>query len=112
MCDNPWVASDQTGIDYARLAAELIRALRGRRSQMALSRRLGYRTNILYIWEAQKGAPTAAGFFGLVRRVGVDVERALHRFYRDPPPWMSQHDPTTRPASDSRWHIWDYIQSP
>ena len=95
MCDTPWVTSKKTRIDCIRLAAELIRALRGKRSQMALSRRLGYRTNILYIWEAQKGAPTAAGFFGLVRRVGVDLERALLRFYRDPPPWMSQHDPAS-----------------
>ena len=82
-------------IDYERLAAELIRALRGKRSQTALSRRLGYKTNILYIWEARKGAPTGAGFLQLAERVGVDVRRAFEQFYRTPPPWLSQHAPTS-----------------
>jgi hypothetical protein len=84
-----------TEIDYAQLGAELVRALRGSRSQMALSRRLGYRTNILYIWEARKGAPTAAAFLGLARRVGVNLEQAFERFYGAAPPWMSQHDPAS-----------------
>jgi len=83
------------GLDYRRLAAELIRALRGKRSQTALSRRLGYKTNILYIWEAQKGAPTGAGFLQLARRCGVDVRQALVQFYRTPPPWLAEHEPTT-----------------
>jgi hypothetical protein len=82
-------------LDYGRLGAELIRALRGKRSQTALSRRLGYKTNILYIWEAQKGAPTGAGFLKLVERVGVDVKQALELFYRTPPPWLSQHHPAS-----------------
>jgi DNA-binding phage protein len=82
-------------LDYSRLAAELIRALRGKRSQTALSRRLGYKTNILYIWEAQKGSPTGAGFLQLVERVGIDVKQALQLFYRTPPPWLSQHEPTS-----------------
>jgi DNA-binding transcriptional regulator YiaG/DNA-binding phage protein len=80
-------------LDYARLSAELIRALRGKRSQMALSRRLGYKTNILYIWEAQKGAPTGAGFLRLAQRCGVDVRQALVQFYRTPPPWLAEHEP-------------------
>jgi hypothetical protein len=92
MCDTPWV-SPAPGLDYGRLAAELVRALRGKRSQMGLSRRLGYKTNILYIWEAQKGAPTGAGFMGLAAKVGVDVRQALEQFYRSPPPWLAQHDP-------------------
>jgi DNA-binding phage protein len=82
-------------LDYSRLSAELIRALRGKRSQMALSRRLGYKTNILYIWEAQKGAPTGAGFLRLAQRCGVDVQQALVHFYRTPPPWLAEHDPTS-----------------
>jgi len=79
---------------YERLAAELIRALRGKRSQTALSRRLGYKTNVLYIWEAQKGAPTGAGFLQLAQRVGIDVRHSLEQFYRKPPPWLAEHDPT------------------
>lgn len=78
------------------MAGELIRQLRGRRSQMAVSRRLGYRTNVLYLWEAEKAAPTAAGFFALASRTGVDVPAALLRFYRDPPPWMGQFEVVSR----------------
>jgi transcriptional regulator with XRE-family HTH domain len=82
-------------IDYGRLGAELVRALRGKRSQTALSRRLGYKTNVLYLWEAQKGAPTGSGFLRLAERVGVDVRQALEQFYRTPPPWLREHDPTS-----------------
>lgn len=88
-------ASSLDALDYPQLAAELIRALRGKRSQTALSRRLGYKTNILYIWEAQKGAPTGAGFLQLAERVGVDVRAALAHFYRTPPPWLSREEPTS-----------------
>src|SRR5262245_28799725 len=80
----------------ARLLAALRRAdprAARKRSQMALSRRLGYKTNILYIWEAQKGAPTGAGFLRLAERCGVDVRQALVQFYRTPPPWLAEHDP-------------------
>lgn len=79
--------------DYAQLAAELVRALRGKRSQTALSRRLGYKTNVLYIWEARKGAPTGAGFLQLAQRVGIDVRHALEHFYRKSPPWLAEQDP-------------------
>lgn len=95
MCDSAGMKATASGVDHGRLAAELIRSLRGKRSQMALSRRLGYSTNVVYLWEAQKGAPTAAAFFWVARKVGVNVEQALERFYRDPPPWMRQHDPAS-----------------
>jgi hypothetical protein len=82
----------QTRYDYPLIAAELIRALRAERSQTALSRRLGYKSNVIYIWEAQKGAPTAAGFFTLVRKVGGDPLQALRNFYRAEPAWLCQED--------------------
>jgi DNA-binding phage protein len=88
-------APNANSFDYSQLGAELIRALRGKRSQTALSRRLGYKTNILYIWEAQKGAPTGAGFLHLAQRVGIDVGHALEQFYRKRPPWLTEHDPTS-----------------
>src|SRR3954471_10205520 len=87
-------ASNPNTLDYGRLGAELIRALRGKRAQTALSRRLGDKTNVLYLWEAQKGAPTGAGLLQLAQRVGVDVRQALEQFYRTPPPWLGEHDPT------------------
>ncbi len=90
------MATAHPSFDYARLAAELIRAMRGNRSQTALSRRLGYSTNVVYTWEAQKGAPTAAGFFRLARKVGVDPSEAISGFYRTRPRWLDHSPPDTR----------------
>jgi transcriptional regulator with XRE-family HTH domain len=67
-------------VDHDQLAVELVRALRGRRSQVALSRRMGCRSNVLYTWESGRRFPTAAVFFELAERVGVDVTGALTRF--------------------------------
>lgn len=67
-------------MDHERLAAELIRALRGRRSQVALSRRMRRKSNVLYTWESGRRFPTAAVFFELCERVGLDPSASLTRF--------------------------------
>ena len=82
-------------MDSEQLAAELIRALRGRRSQLAFSRRLGFRTNVVHTWEAQRRWPTASRFLAVAERAGVDLRAALTRFYRTPPPWLATLSPTT-----------------
>ena len=76
-------------MDFELLAAELIRALRGRRSQMAFSRRLGFRTNVVHTWEAQRRWPTASRSLAVIERSGVDLKAAFARFYRASPPWLS-----------------------
>ena len=48
-------------MDYETLAKELIRALRGKRSQVALSRRLRYGSNVVRTWEAGRRFPSAWG---------------------------------------------------
>jgi len=78
------------------LSSQLIRALRGSRSQTALSRRLGYRSNVIYTWEAGDGFPTAARALGVARRVGVEPSEALARFYDQPPSWLGEIDVATR----------------
>lgn len=83
-------------LDYRQIASELVRALRGNRSQTALSRRLGYKTNVVYLWEARKGAPTGAGFFQLATKVGIDPAEALTTFYRTRPGWIDHSPLTTR----------------
>jgi transcriptional regulator with XRE-family HTH domain len=62
------------------LACELVRALRGRRSQTALSRRLGYRSNVVYLWESGRRAPSASELFRIVARTGGDPRRVLAGF--------------------------------
>lgn len=70
-------------MDYPKLASQLIRSLRGRRSQVALSKRLGYRSNVLYNWESGDGFPTAAKFFWLLTQVGRSPADALSAFLPD-----------------------------
>jgi hypothetical protein len=81
--------------DYAEIASEFLRALRGRRSQAGFSRRLGYRSNVAYIWEAGRAFPTAANTLAAAQRTGIDVKGALLRFYRTPPAWLESIDPVS-----------------
>src|SRR4051812_22450166 len=82
-------------MDHALLAAELLRALRGKRSQAAFSRRLGYRSNVVRTWENGRRWPTAARFFAACTRVKHDARVALARFYGTPPNWLARADPGT-----------------
>jgi hypothetical protein len=82
-------------VNYSLLASQLIRVLRGRRSQVALSRRLGYRSNVLYSWESGDGFPSAAKFFRFVAQVGGKPAESLRRFLQDPE-LLQQVDLTTR----------------
>jgi DNA-binding phage protein len=82
-------------MDYEQMAAELIRALRGKRSQLAFSRRLGFRTNVVHTWEAQRRWPTASRSLRVAQRAGVDPRAALTRFYRSAPPWLAALSPTS-----------------
>jgi hypothetical protein len=66
-------------MDHEAAAKELLRALRGRRSQVAPSRRLKHRSNVLYAWEAGLRAPTATGFLDLAKRVDIDTEAGSRR---------------------------------
>ena len=65
---------------HDRIASQLIRALRGRRSQAQLSRRLGYASNVVFDWETGRRFPTAAVTLRVARACGVDVRAALERF--------------------------------
>lgn len=82
-------------MDYTLLASELVRALRGGRSQPAFSRRLGYKSNVVYTWESGRGAPTAAGMLQAARRIGIDLSAVYGGFYRSPPDWLQGRDPAT-----------------
>jgi transcriptional regulator with XRE-family HTH domain len=81
--------------DFSRIASEFMRALRGRRSQLGFSRRLGYRTNVAYTWESGRAWPTAARALSAAARTGIDVQAALAQFYRASPAWLSHASATT-----------------
>jgi DNA-binding transcriptional regulator YiaG len=75
-------------VDYELLASQLVRAIRGRRRQVAFSRRIGCQSNVLYTWEAGRRYPTAARFFEVAARAGVDVPGGVARFLRSEPAWL------------------------
>jgi transcriptional regulator with XRE-family HTH domain len=83
-------------MDYDQIAAEFLRALRGKRSQPAFCRRLGYKSNVVYTWESKRGFPTAVKALQAARRVGVDLDAALNSFYRRPPSWVGTNDFASR----------------
>jgi transcriptional regulator with XRE-family HTH domain len=63
-----------------QVASEFLRALRGRRSQVQLARRLGYRGNPMTDWERGERFPTAEEALRVAALSGVDVSAALARF--------------------------------
>lgn len=67
-------------MDWDLAASQTLRALRGRRSQVAFSRRLGYRSNVACDWEAGRRFPTAAETLRACHRLRVDVAAALAAF--------------------------------
>lgn len=69
-------------MNWSLLAAQVVRAVRGARTQKALSRALGYRTNVLFAWESERDAPSARKFFRLLEVTGRDPLDVLHRFGR------------------------------
>ncbi|HMI92410.1 MAG TPA: DUF4423 domain-containing protein [Polyangiales bacterium] len=88
-------------MEYERIAAELLRALRGKRSQEAFARRLGVRSHAIYTWESARNFPTAARALWAAERSGIDVAAALARFYTRAPTWLAEIDPST-PAGVAR----------
>lgn len=67
-------------MDWVLLSAEWLRAVRGRRSQRAASRRLGYGSNIFSRWETGRCSPRASDAFAASRAFGTDVDDAVRRF--------------------------------
>jgi transcriptional regulator with XRE-family HTH domain len=63
------------------VASQLLRALRGRRSQVAFSRRLRYRSNVAADWEQGRRFPTAGELVRACAVVGVDVAGGFARFH-------------------------------
>ncbi len=87
-----------TPLNYEQLASEFLRAVRGKRSQTAFSRRLGYQSNVSYTWESGRRWPTAAVLLFGISRTGIDVRNALSGFLLNTPQWLESGDPTSPEA--------------
>lgn len=73
-----------------RVARELLRALRGRRTKPAFSRHLGYRSNVAQRWESGISWPTATSFFDICQRLRIDSRAAVSRYLRRDPAWLTE----------------------
>ncbi len=70
------------GLDFEALCRDLLRELRGKRSQAAWSKRQGYASNVAYLWETGRRLPDASTF---LRLAATDKRLlALSDFVRQP----------------------------
>jgi hypothetical protein len=74
-------------------ARQWVRAIRGRRSQVAMSRWLGYRGNVVAKWEGGQRFPAFGELLRACERVGIDVGAALARFHAASAPSWSKEAP-------------------
>lgn len=81
-----------------RAASQFLRAVRGRRSQVAFARRLGYRANPITDWENGRRYPTAAETMRACERAGIELDQAFRRFHPAPPP-----APASDPEALAAW---------
>jgi transcriptional regulator with XRE-family HTH domain len=70
--------------NFERPAQQFLKALRGKRSQGAFAKRLGYRANPITDWEHGRRCPTAQEALRAASLVGVKVEAAFLTFHPAP----------------------------
>ncbi len=75
------------------IASQFLRALRGKRSQVAFARRLGYRANPITDWERGVRFPTAVEALRAAARANLDVAAAFQRFAPGVPLPMNGREP-------------------
>jgi transcriptional regulator with XRE-family HTH domain/DNA-binding transcriptional ArsR family regulator len=68
------------------LTREFLRAVRGNRSQVAFSRRVGFSSNVAAEWESGRRVPAAATALAICARSGIDVAKSFDVFHRDTAP--------------------------
>lgn len=84
-------------MDFARISAEWLRLIRGKRSQRGFSKRLGYASNIAYRWETGVCYPLGREAFVLAKRDGAAGQAALIAFFGGAlPPALCDVDLGTR----------------
>jgi hypothetical protein len=76
-----------------KMSVDLVRAVRGRRTQTGLSRTLGYRSNIVHRWETRQCAPGAARFLQACLQVKPAMKELIPRFLKGSPAWYEPAAP-------------------
>ncbi len=86
----------QPELDFERLAAELVRSVRGDLSQAELSRRFGYRSSIVTRWETGTAFPGAARFLSSLARLRPERAPYVDAFFGRSLATFSGVDPVSR----------------
>ncbi len=73
-----------TELDPHQISRELVRALRGERSQTALSRKLGFRSNVVYAWEHGRRYPELSFVLRAAVMQRPTLRADLARFFEVP----------------------------
>jgi DNA-binding XRE family transcriptional regulator len=77
-----WFVQSSSNLgNFELIASQILRALRGKRSQRALAKRLGYRANPITDWENGRRCPTAQEAFRVAAAVGADVGAVFALFH-------------------------------
>lgn len=64
--------------------------MRDKRSHSALSRRLGFKTNVVYTWEVGRCSPPIGDFLRFAEMLGRSFEGVVRSYYRGEPPWEAR----------------------
>lgn len=81
--------------DTQSVSRELLRSWRGKRSQIAQSRRLGYSSNVVYAWESGRRFPTAVEALRSAALGGRSAEDIWVAFHGNRPAWLDHVAPDT-----------------
>jgi len=73
------------GVSVREISRELVRHLRAGQSQAALSKALGFTTNVVYTWESGRRFPELSVFLRSAQTAGVPVKERLLTFLQDAP---------------------------
>ena len=66
-------------VDWAQLSQELVKSLRGKSTQGALSRRLDFKTNVVYRWESGQRKFKVSDLMALL---AIRQPDAIERFWQ------------------------------
>lgn len=88
---------------WQQVSTELLRALRGHRSQRATARRLGFQGNVIGNWEAGRRFPTLGLTLWAAGRLGADPHAALATFLPAHAAGLSFATPEQADLHVARW---------
>lgn len=83
---------------FPAVAQQLLRALRGRRSQKGFSARIGYRSNIAQRWETGACFPTAGVFLAACAKLNSNAVHCFREFFKRTPVWFDPKHPFSSSA--------------